>query len=73
MDRNGKNPAPADDGDAPPDFAELPDYEQSVPKEGISSPASHTTQHDFPNVGELPIPNVNPKTAHVLSYRNRMR
>ena len=58
-------PDHVDEEEAPPQFSEewtrpSPPLNSGPPAEGTSS--SHTA---FPTVGEMPIPNVSPMTAHV--------
>jgi len=54
--------------DAPPNFTEATDGAHGA-GEGIPTYSAEADRaFDFPDVGELPIPNVNPKTAHVSQF-----
>jgi hypothetical protein len=71
--------APPIGDDPPPHFA---DREEVTPVAGSSNrnkPAHdiegsspvQTAQQEFPSVGEIPVANVSPMTAHVCFYWNR--
>jgi len=47
----------------PPQFND----EWAMPRNGRRRPTADRGTNDFPEVGEMPIPNVSPMTAHVTS------
>jgi hypothetical protein len=52
-----------DEGLFPPEFND----EWTMPRNGRRRPTADRGTNDFPDVGEIPIPNVSPMTAHVTS------
>jgi len=66
--------------DNPPQFTEneppmssQPDgVSGELPEKGIAPDFTSHPEADFPGVGELPVPHVNPLTAHVIPHQSRL-